>query len=112
MPVEAIENAESVDLETLFSSRHHRYVLEVTGESMIDEQIRDGDYVVIEDRKDVRNGDTVVALLDDGEATLKQFYREGNRVRLQPANPDFKPIVVPREQVQVQGVVIGVLRRY
>lgn len=112
LPVEAIEDAESIDLEEMFTSRHRRYVLQVSGESMIDEQIRDGDYVIVEDRKDVRDGDTVVALLADGEATLKQFYREGSKVRLQPANPDFEPIIVDRQDIQVQGVVIGVLRKY
>ena len=79
---------------------------------MIDEQIRDGDLVVVEDRPNVRNGDTVVAILPSGDATLKQFYREGKSVRLQPANPDFKPIIVKEGDVQIQGVVIGVIRRY
>ncbi len=111
-PVEAIEAPESLDLEELFQSRHRRFVLQVQGESMIDEQIRDGDYVVVEDRKEIRDGDTVVALLRDGEATLKRFYREGRRVRLQPANPDFEPISVDAKDVQVQGVVIGVVRSY
>ncbi len=112
LPVDAIEDAESVDLETLFVSRHRRFVLEVQGQSMIDEQIRDGDLVVVEDRPNIRDGDTVVAVLPTGEATLKQFYREGDRVRLQPANPDFEPILVDENDLQVQGVVIGVIRRY
>jgi repressor LexA len=77
---------------------------------MIDEQIRDGDYVIIEKRGTVHDGETVVALLDDGEATLKKFYREkGGKVRLQPANPDFAPIYL--DHVSVQGVVIGVIRK-
>ena len=112
LPVEAIEDSESIDLETLFAGRHRRFILEVQGESMIDEQIRDGDLVVVEDRPNVRNGDTVVAILPSGDATLKQFYREGKSVRLQPANPDFKPIIVKEGDVQIQGVVIGVIRRY
>ena len=111
-PVEAIENPESLDLEELFQSRHRRFVLQVQGDSMIDEHIRDGDYVIVEDRKDIRDGDTVVALLRDGEATLKQFYREGRRIRLQPANPDFEAIIVDAKDVQIQGAVIGVVRSY
>ncbi len=76
---------------------------------MIDEHIRDGDYVVCEQRDTARNGETVVALLANGEATLKKFYMEKGRARLQPANPDFKPIYV--DDVRIQGVVIGVVRR-
>ena len=107
-PIEAIENQETVDLEQLFSSRNGSFVLKVRGESMIDEQIRDGDLVVVERRETARDGETVVALLDNGEATLKKFYKEGRRIRLQPANPSFSPIYV--ENVRIQGVVIGVVR--
>lgn len=110
VPIEAIENADSVDLEDLFTTRHERFILEVEGESMIDEHIRPGDFVVVEKRSNPRNGDTVVALLADGEATLKSFYKESNRIRLQPANPKFKPIYT--KEVDIQGVVIGVIRRY
>ncbi len=109
-PIEAIERPDSVDLEEIFSSRYPVGVLEVTGDSMIDEQIRDGDWVVYEQRSNPRNGDTVVALIEGEEATLKKFYREKNRIRLQPANPRYKPIYV--QNVDVQGVVIGVMRRY
>ena len=108
-PIEAIEDAESLDLEALFAGRPRRFVLEVQGDSMIDEQIRDGDYVVCERRSEARNGETVVALLEGGEATLKKFYKERGRVRLQPANPDFSPIYV--DNAEIQGVVIGVIRR-
>ncbi|MHC4235863.1 MAG: transcriptional repressor LexA [Planctomycetota bacterium] len=111
-PIEAVEDVESVDLESIFDSRHETFVLEVSGDSMIDEQIREGDYVVVERRGQVRDGETVVALLADGEATLKKFYRQGRRIRLQPANKRYKPIHVRPGEVQVQGVVIGVLRRY
>jgi len=107
-PIEAIENPEEIDIEQLFSTRKGAYVLKVRGDSMIDEQIRDGDLVVVERRETAKNGETVVALLDDGEATLKKFYKEGGRVRLQPANPDFPPIYV--DSVRIQGVVVGVLR--
>ena len=109
-PIEAIENPEVIHLEDLFPPGKERFVLKVRGDSMIDEQIRDGDLVVIERRQTARDGETVVALLEDGDATLKKLYREGKRFRLQPANPDFEPIIV--DQVHVQGVVVGVLRAY
>lgn len=109
-PIEAIQSREEIDLQDMFTARSGAYVLKVRGDSMIDEHIRDGDYVVVERREDPRNGETVVALLEDGEATLKKFYKEGGRIRLQPANPAFKPIYV--DNVKVQGVVIGVLRTY
>jgi len=94
----------------VFTSRHPVGVLTVTGDSMIDEHIRDGDLVVYERRSNARNGDTVVALIDGDDATLKKFYREKNQIRLQPANPKYKPIYV--RDVEIQGVVIGVIRRY
>lgn len=109
-PIEAVESAETIDLEELFSSHHPVAVLEVQGDSMIDEHIRDGDLVVYEQRSNPRNGDTVVALLDGEEATLKKFFREKNRIRLQPANPKYRPIYT--RDVEIQGVVIGVMRRY
>ncbi len=109
-PIEAIENPETVDLEDLFSSKKDVFVLRVRGDSMIDEQIRDGDLVVVEQRQTARDGETVVALLDEGDATLKKFYRAGKRIRLQPANERFEPIYA--ENVRIQGVVIGVLRTY
>jgi repressor LexA len=77
---------------------------------MIDEQICDGDYVICEQRTQPQSGETVVALLEDGEATLKKYYREKTRIRLQPANPQYKPIYA--KDVQIQGVVLGVLRSY
>jgi repressor LexA len=108
-PIEAIEDREELDLVGMFESRAPTFVLRVTGESMIDEQIRDGDYVICEKRTEPRNGETVVAVLEDGEATLKKFYRESERIRLQPANAAFDPIYV--RDVDIQGVVVGVIRR-
>jgi len=108
-PLDAVEDRETVDLEEMFARPHETFCLRVNGESMIDEHIRDGDYVVCERRADARDGETVVAVLADGEATLKKLYREDGRVRLQPANPAFSPIYA--EQVDVQGVVVGVIRR-
>ena len=112
-PIEAIENREEIDLEQLFASRNGVYVLKIRGESMIEDHLCDGDYVVIERRENARNGEQVVALLDSGEATLKRFYKEGgNRIRLQPANKSMEPRIVDADKCKVQGVVIGVLRSY
>jgi repressor LexA len=111
-PIEAIENREELDLEEMFRSRNGVYVLRVRGESMIDDHLCDGDYVVIERRENARNGEQVVALLDTGEATLKRFYREGSKIRLQPANSAMEPRVIEAGRCRVQGVVIGVLRSY
>ena len=88
------------------------YVLRVRGDSMIDDHLCDGDYVVIERRENARNGEQVVALLDSGEATLKRFYKEGGKIRLQPANSTMEPRIVDADRCKVQGVVIGVLRSY
>ncbi len=79
---------------------------------MIDEQIRDGDFVVVEDRKTADNGEMVMALLTDADVTLKKFYRENGRIRLQPANATMQPIYVDPADVQIQGVVVGVMRKY
>jgi repressor LexA len=89
------------------------YVLRVRGDSMIDDHLCDGDFVVIERRENARNGEQVVALLDSGEATLKRFYKEhGGKIRLQPANAKLEPRIVDSGRVKIQGVVIGVLRSY
>jgi repressor LexA len=116
-PIEAVEDTEVLDLEELFAPpgsgrTGDTFVLSVRGESMIDEQIRDGDYVICQRTSQARNGQTVVALLEDGEATLKKFYKEKGKIRLQPANEAFEPIWVEPERVQIQGVVIGVVRTY
>ncbi|MEM8874739.1 MAG: transcriptional repressor LexA [Planctomycetota bacterium] len=112
-PIEAVENREELDLEQLFSSRQGVFVLRVRGDSMIEDHLCDGDYVVIERRETARNGEQVVALLTSGEATLKRFYKEpGGKVRLQPANSTMEPRIVPADDCRIQGVVIGVLRSY
>lgn len=109
LPIEAIETPDTIDLEDVFARRRPVGILTVTGDSMIDDQICDGDWVVYEQRSNPRNGDTVVALIDD-EATLKRFYKEKNRIRLQPANDRYEPIYV--SNVEIQGVVIGLIRRF
>lgn len=108
-PIEAVGDREVVDLEQMFVSAHETFVLKVRGDSMIDDSICDGDLVVLEKRETARDGETVVALLEDDEATLKRFYREKDGVRLQPANPAFKPIKT--KDVRIQGVVVGVIRQ-
>jgi repressor LexA len=110
-PLEAVENPESISLGE-FTRSKDIYVLRVKGESMQDEHIVDGDYVLVEKAKTARNGEIVVALVSKSEATLKRIYVEGETVRLQPSNAAMKPIVVPAADVEVQGRVIGVLRKY
>jgi repressor LexA len=96
----------------MFHAKNGVYVLRVRGDSMIDDHLCDGDFVVIERRENARNGEQVVALLDSGEATLKRFYKEGSKIRLQPANKTMEPRIVDADRCKVQGVVIGVLRSY
>ncbi len=111
-PIEAIEDRETISVPEDMLGRYPTFVLRIKGNSMIDEQIRDGDYVLVEDRQMAENGETVIALLRNEEVTLKRFYREGKMIRLQPANPEMEPLILPEEEVAIQGVVIGVLRKY
>jgi repressor LexA len=110
-PIEAVENPETISLADFVKSKEV-FVLEVRGESMQDEHIVDGDYVLVEKTRTAHNGDIVVALVDQNDATLKRLYREGENIRLQPSNINMKPIIVPAASVDVQGRVIGVLRKY
>ncbi|HEX8813317.1 MAG TPA: transcriptional repressor LexA [Terracidiphilus sp.] len=110
-PLEALENPESISLSD-FTRSKEVYVLQVAGESMQDEHIVNGDYVLVEKTKSARDGEIVVALVNGSDATLKRIYVEGNKIRLQPSNAAMQPIVVPAATVQVQGRVIGVLRKY
>lgn len=113
-PIEKYEDHDSLDLAEMFGPRVGQsgstFALRVDGESMKDEGILDGDYIIIERRDRAKNGERVVALLPNGETTLKSFFKEGDHIRLQPANPAFEPIRV--KECTIQGVVIGVLRRY
>ena len=111
-PIEAIAGAETINVPEDLVGKGDTYVLRVKDDSMIDEQIRDGDYVIVEDRKTADNGEMVIALVNGSEATLKKFYREAGRIRLQPANPAMQPIMLDQDQVQIQGVVVGVMRKY
>jgi repressor LexA len=110
-PIEAIERPETISLADFVRSKEV-FVLEVRGDSMQDEAILDGDYVLVEKAKTAHNGDIVVALVESSDATLKRFYREGDNIRLQPSNVNMQPIIVPAAAVLVQGRVIGVLRKY
>lgn len=114
-PIEAIEERESLSVpeDMVAGATDEHYVLRVRGESMIDEQIRDGDYVIVQSRETAHNGEMVIALVDDESATMKKYYREdGGRIRLQPANAELSPIHVSEDRVRIQGIVIGVIRKY
>lgn len=111
-PIEAVVSAETVSVPEDLVGKADTYALRVRGDSMIDEQIRDGDLVIVEDRKTVNDGEMVIALLEGQDVTLKKFYRENGHVRLQPANERIQPLIVDATQIQIQGVVVGVMRRY
>ncbi|HVQ34934.1 MAG TPA: transcriptional repressor LexA [Candidatus Bathyarchaeia archaeon] len=112
-PLEAIPTSETITVPAdMVSGRGRTFVLRIQGESMTGEHIRDGDYVIIEERQTARDGETVVALVDGSDATLKRFFRDGATVRLQPAHPTMAPIVVSADRVHVQGVVVGLIRKY
>lgn len=111
-PIEAIEDVETLDIPESFLGRGETYALRVAGESMIDEGIRDGDYVIVERRRKAHNGEVVIAIIDGEEATLKTFRQEGARVRLIPANKSMKPMIFAARRVEISGVVTGVLRHF
>lgn len=111
-PIEAIQEQETVSVPEDMLGRGEHYVLRVNGDSMIEEQIRDGDYLVVKQRRTADNGEMVVALVDHESATVKKFYREGNQIRLQPANEAMEAMYFGAERVLVQGIVVGVIRRY
>ena len=113
-PLEAMTTDETVSVPEDFVRRSgNHYALRVRGQSMIEDQIRDGDFVVVHDRQSADNGDMVIAMLDGGGATVKRYYRERDgRIRLQPSNEHMAPIYVREDQMQVRGIVVGVLRRY
>jgi repressor LexA len=113
-PIEAATVDQTVAVPQDFVRRGgNHYVLRVRGNSMIDDQIRDGDLVVVHDRQAADNGEMVIAMLDGASATVKRYYRERDgRIRLQPANDQVAPIYVQENQMRVQGIVVGVLRKY
>ncbi|HVS62482.1 MAG TPA: transcriptional repressor LexA [Thermoanaerobaculia bacterium] len=112
-PIEALPGDETLEVPAHLlraNSREH-YVLQIDGQSMIDEGVLDGDYVVVRRREQAEPGEMIVALIE-GDATLKRYYPEGRRVRLQPANVEMEPIWVDAEQLRIQGVVVGLMRRF
>jgi repressor LexA len=113
-PIEAIEDTEAVSVpEDMLSGKGPHYVLRVRGDSMIDDQIRDGDCVVVDGREAAENGEMVIALVGGESATVKRYYRENDgRIRLQPANEDHAPQYYSEDEVRVRGVVVGVIRKY
>jgi repressor LexA len=110
-PIEVMDHREAIALLP-DTGKRDIFVLRVKGSSMIEDHIQDGDYVIVERREVAENGETVVALIDNDRATLKRFYRENGRVRLQPAHPDMKPIIVREGDFVIQGVVIGMYRKF
>ena len=108
-PVEAVENVEQLSLTGCFGGGDDLFALEVTGQSMIDEDIREGDYVICRRSRVAENGQLVVAIVDERDATLKRFYREADRVRLQPANDDYDPIY--SDNCRIEAIVIGLVRK-
>jgi len=103
-------NASTTVSPSMISAKKRAFVLRVKGDSMVEEGILDGDYVVVEQQENARNGDIVIALLENGMATLKRFYKEATRIRLEPANVKMSPIFA--KNVRIQGKVVGVIRRY
>ncbi|HEX3409223.1 MAG TPA: transcriptional repressor LexA [Candidatus Binataceae bacterium] len=112
LPIEAIEGSDTITVPEEFVRRDSTFCLRVKGQSMIEEGIRDGDYIIVESRDEASQGETVVALIG-GEATVKRYYRESDgRIRLQPANAAMDPIYVDEESLRIRGVVVGLLRHY
>jgi repressor LexA len=110
LPVEAVENRDSLSLQSCFGTGDEVFALRVSGDSMIEENIRPGDYVICRRATTVRNGELVVALVNEGEATLKRFYKEADRARLQPANAQYEPIY--SDNCRIEAVVVGLLRKF
>lgn len=110
-PIEAIEGNEFIEVPSHMVRKGNHYALTVSGESMIEDGILDGDLIVVKEQKNAHNGDTVVAVMD-GEATVKRFYKKSNRIELHPANSSMKPIIVKGGQFQIKGVLVGLIRAY
>ena len=110
-PLDLFEYKESVSVPASMV-RKSSYALRVRGNSMIDDNIEDGDIIVVEKRDSAENGQSVVAMINGDSVTLKKFYIEKDGIRLQPANPDLQPIYIKNEELQILGIVIGVIRRH
>lgn len=111
-PIATIEEGEELELDAMLGRGRDLYALRVKGNSMIEDSIRDGDVVVVERRTNAHNGETVVAVLEGEEATLKRYYDEGEHVRLQPANAELKPVRVKKGAIEIRGVLVAVVRTF
>ncbi len=111
-PIEALPCPQTISVPKDMVGRFKTYALKVEGHSMVDENIQDGDHIIIEARETAENGETVVAMINQEEVTLKKFYIEPDRIRLQPANRRMKPIVLHNHEVKILGVVCAVIRKY
>jgi len=110
-PIERVEHEENIKVPANMV-RKDTYALKVSGHSMIDDNIQDGDIIIVEKKLSAENGQSVVALINNEQVTLKKFYIEADGIRLQPANPDMDPILLKNEEVQVLGVVTGIIRQF
>jgi repressor LexA len=111
-PIEAVEVPETVAIPPELAGRGETFLLRVKGASMVGDGILDGDLIIVEKRRHAENGALAVVLLHGGEATIKRFYHDGGSVRLKPSNPDMEDLVLPAAEVEVRGVVVGLVRRY
>ena len=111
-PIEAVAQEESIAIPANMLGRFRTFALEVRGTSMIEEHIRPGDVIVVEERQTAHNGEMVVALINQSDVTLKKYYLERDHIRLEPANPEMEPIILRHEEVKVLGVVAGLIRHY
>ena len=111
-PIEAVPYKQTISIPKDMVGRFQTYALRVEGDSMLDENIQDGDYIIIEARHTAENGETVVAMINNEEVTLKKFYIEPDRIRLQPANSRMKPIILRNHEIRILGIVCGVIRKY
>lgn len=111
-PIEALENRETIEVPESFLGSGEHFALRVRGDSMVEDGIHDGDILLVRRQESAENGQTVVALVGGSETTVKRFYRKGARVELRPANPAMNPLVVDAARVTIQGVVVGLIRKY
>jgi repressor LexA len=112
LPLEAIQDQETISIPSDMLGKHDTYVLMVKGDSMEGDHVLDGDYIIVEKRPSARNGDMVVALVRNSEATLKRLRRERGKILLEPANPLYPVMTYNEEDVSIQGIVVGILRKY
>jgi repressor LexA len=111
-PIEAVEDNASISIPRSMLGRYRTFALEVRGTSMINEYIKPGDIIIVEERSSAENGEVVVALINETDVTLKKYFLEKEFIRLEPANPEMEPIILPHDKVRVLGAVSGLIRHY